>query len=94
MYYQNVYTDDEQGRADINLKLFFGRMELSSFEAGLEGTISFQNGGSDDFKAWVSPFLSVLTSGLRWDLKIRFNPAYGNDGGSLAEGFIGIRTVY
>jgi len=94
MYYQNVMTSGEQGMADINLKLFLGRLERSSFEAGLEGTISLKNGGGDDFKTWVSPFVSVLTSGLRWDVKVRFNPLYFNEGGSLAEGFIGIRTVY
>jgi hypothetical protein len=94
VYYQNIEETDEQGSADINTKLFFGDIAKSLFEWGLESTIRLQIKNREDLNMWVSPFVSVVTSGLQWDLKIRINPLYFTKGGNIAEAFIGIRTAY
>ncbi|GHV84489.1 hypothetical protein AGMMS50230_00970 [Spirochaetia bacterium] len=99
VYYMNKVILDEHGgtdggMADINLKVFYGNLARSAFEAGLEGTTTLRIHNGEDFSLWVSPFLSVATSGLLWDFKVRINPLYYRDGGDLAEGFVGIRTSY
>jgi hypothetical protein len=94
MYYQNVEETDERGRADVNAKLFFGDITESLFEWGLESTVRFKVKNGEDLAAWVSPFVSVVTSGLQWDFKVRVNPLYFTEGGNVAEAFIGIRTAY
>jgi hypothetical protein len=94
VYYQNIEETDEKGRADVNTKLFFGDIAKSFFECGLESTMRFQIKDGEDINMWVSPFVSVITSGLQWDFKVRINPLYFSKGGSIAEAFIGIRTAY
>jgi hypothetical protein len=94
VYYQNIETPDEKGKADINLKFFFGDINENAFEWGLESTMQFNIKNGEDLNMWVSPFVSVVTSGLRWDFKVRVNPLYFAGGGNIAEAFIGIRTAY
>ncbi|MDR0402568.1 MAG: hypothetical protein LBH35_03160 [Treponema sp.] len=94
LYYQNVEEQDERGRADINTKLFFGDINTNFFEWGLESTMNLQIKNGEDFGMWVSPFVSVITSGLQWDFKVRVNPLYFSGDGDIAEVFVGIRTAY
>jgi hypothetical protein len=96
VYYQNIEETDERGRADVNTKLFFGNINESLFEWGLESTMRLQIKNGEDLAMWVSPFVSVVTSGLQWDFKVRVNPLYFTKGGNgnAAEAFIGIRTAY
>ncbi|MDR2144050.1 MAG: hypothetical protein LBP29_06750 [Treponema sp.] len=94
VYYQNIEETDEQGRTDINVKLFFGDINKTFFEWGLESTVKLQIRTGEDISMWVSPFISVITSGLQWDFKVRVNPLYFAEGGNIAEAFIGIRTAY
>ena len=83
-----------EGRADIKLRLFYGDISKSAFEAGVETIINLKVENGDSFKLWVSPFLSTVTTGLQWDFALRFNPLYFQDKGDLMEGFIGIRTSF
>jgi hypothetical protein len=92
-YYLNQETGDE-GKGDINLKFFVGDTNTSAFEWGLESTISLKVDNGEDLSLWLSPFLSIVTSGLYWDFKVRLNPLYFTGTGSLAEAFVGIRTAY
>jgi hypothetical protein len=94
VYYQNIEEIDERGRADVNTKLFFGDINESLFEWGLESTMRFQIKNGEDLSIWLSPFVGVVTSGLRWDFKVRVNPLYFTKGGDMVEAFIGIRTAY
>jgi hypothetical protein len=94
MYYQNSKADDEKGKADVNVKLFFGDINERLVEWGLESTLKFRIENGENLDVWVSPFVSAVTSGLRWDFKVRVNPLYFSQGGDIAEAFIGIRTAY
>lgn len=94
LYYQNVKTGSEQGKADVNAKLFFGGIQAGSPEWGLEATMRAAIQKEKNFELWLSPFAGVLIDSLRWDFKLRLNPLYFFEGGTLIEAFIGIRTAY
>ncbi|MDR2182344.1 MAG: hypothetical protein LBN92_06680 [Treponema sp.] len=99
-YYNNRMIVDEDGKrehglADINAKLFFGSLETSAVQGGIEGTVELGIRENEDIKMWISPFLSAVSSGLLWDFKVRINPRYFTSGESTAaEGYIGIRTSF
>ncbi|MDR2768624.1 MAG: hypothetical protein LBB82_09915 [Treponema sp.] len=99
-YYNNQMIVDENGErehglADINAKLFFGDLAAKAVQGGIEGTVELSIQESEEVKIWLSPFLSVVSSGLLWDFKVRVNPRYFTSGEStLAEGYIGIRTSF
>jgi hypothetical protein len=99
VYYMNREILDENhepdnGKADINLKVFYGDINHSAFEGGLETTLVMTIHNGEDMSLWISPFVRAVTSGLLWDFKVRVNVLYFNEGGDLMEGFIGIRTAY
>ena len=87
-------TNRDRGRADFSLKLFFGDINKSTFEAGLESIVNMKMYEGEEYNIWISPFFSTVTTGLRWDFALRFNPRYFWDKGELMEGFIGIRTSF
>lgn len=86
--------DRDRGRADINLKVFYGDLVRTSFEAGLESSLGLRVHDGESLNLWVSPFVSAATSGLLWDFKVRVNLLYWLEGGDAAEGFVGVRTAY
>ncbi|MDR2211478.1 MAG: hypothetical protein LBO65_08470 [Spirochaetaceae bacterium] len=99
VYYMNRIIrdkngDPEQGRADLNFKIFYGDINHSAFEGGLEATLGLKMYNGEDINLWVSPFVQIAGAGLLWNFKLRFNALYFNEGGDFAEGFIGIRTAY
>ena len=92
--YDSGGMDERRGRADINLRAFFGDVKKSAFEAGAEALINLKIPEREEFGLWISPYISTVTTGLRWDFALRINPRYFRDKGELMEGFIGIRTSY
>ncbi|MDR1308047.1 MAG: hypothetical protein LBK74_10805 [Treponema sp.] len=99
VYYMNreildENNDQDSGKADINLKVFYGDISRSPFEGGVETTLGMRIHNGEDMTLWVSPFVRTVTSGLLWDFKVRVNVLYFSKGGDLMEGFIGIRTAY
>ncbi|MDR1143275.1 MAG: hypothetical protein LBK77_03525 [Spirochaetaceae bacterium] len=99
VYYMNreildENNDPDSGKADINLKVFYGDISRSTFEGGLETTLGMRMHNGEDMTLWISPFVRTVTSGLLWDFKVRVNVLYFTEGGDLMEGFIGIRTAY
>jgi hypothetical protein len=47
-----------------------------------------------DFSLKISPFMSMVSNGLRWDLKIRLNPLASDNPEEIVEIFAGIRAAY
>ena len=95
IYADDTNTDTAKGNADINLRAFFGNMEKSAFEAGLEALVMLKMEKGEKAELRISPFISTITTGLRWDFALRINPLYFRDNKKgLMEGFIGIRTSY
>ncbi|MDR2312986.1 MAG: hypothetical protein LBE02_00440 [Spirochaetaceae bacterium] len=99
VYYMNRLIldkdgDVERGKADVNFKIFYGDINRSSFEGGVEATLGLTLHNGEDISLWLSPFVQVAGAGLLWNFKLRFNALYFKEGGDFAEGFIGIRTAY
>ncbi|MDR0390233.1 MAG: hypothetical protein LBH73_09185, partial [Spirochaetaceae bacterium] len=94
LWYLQRENKNERGKADINIKLIFGNLSESQFEFGLEGTGGLQTADMDDRYLYISPFLSIVTSGLRWDTKLRIDPFEYDNKGEMFELFMGIRTAY
>ena len=91
--YLHVRTDDERGKADINIKFQYGNLD-SGLTGGVETGGELKLDGSTDFVFCVSPFVSFISSGLRWDAKIRILPLEFNKPEKLFEFFIGVRTAF
>jgi hypothetical protein len=92
--YLHIKTEEERGKADINIKFLMGDMEQFRVQGGLETTLGLKAGTSEDFSCKISPFVSLLSDGLRWDLKLRLNLLAGETPEEIAEIFMGIRTAY
>jgi hypothetical protein len=92
--YLQIETPAERGRADVNLKITAGDINNHAVEGGLETTLGLKVDGMEDFSVRISPFVSFVSSGLRWDAKLRINPLGSDAISSLVELFIGIRTAY
>jgi hypothetical protein len=92
--YIHIITEKERGLADINIKFRSGNIQ-SGFNWGLETTTRLKsNALEDDFSFWVSPFAGFMTSGLRWDAKVRVNILGMETPAEMFELFIGVRTAF
>jgi hypothetical protein len=92
--YLHIKTEEERGRADINIKVFAKEMGTVRFQGGLETTLGFKVDKAEDFSLKISPFASIVSDGLRWDLKLRINPLAADHPEEIFEVFAGIRTAY
>jgi hypothetical protein len=92
--YLHVRTEEERGRADLNLKFIAGDMRVSGFHWGLEATMGLKLDGFEDFSARVSPLISILSGGLQWDAKIRVNLLAFDEPKESFDVFIGVKTAY
>ncbi|MBN2738953.1 MAG: hypothetical protein JXR70_18375 [Spirochaetales bacterium] len=67
------YQQQESGEAgvmDINLRVGVGDIEENLFEGGIEGNFSFKENITDGLEIKVSPYFSLVTPGVVWQLKI------------------------
>jgi hypothetical protein len=87
-------TPEERGKSDINIKLLGGDVFKSGVEGGLETTLGLKVQGEEDFSLLVSPFVSFITTGLRWDVKVRVNPLGYDKPHEMTEFFMGIRAAF
>jgi hypothetical protein len=92
--YLHIKTEEERGKADINIKVFAREFGAVRFQGGLETTLGLKVDRAEDFSLKISPFASLISDGLRWDFKLRFNPLAANRPEELIEVFAGIRTAY
>jgi hypothetical protein len=92
--YLHIRTEEERGKADINIKFLFGNMEQFRMQGGMETTLGLKTDKSNDFSFKLSPFISLLSDGLRWDFKIRADPLAWEKPEEIVEIFVGVRTAY
>ena len=90
----NDGTEKTRHTADANARVFYKDETRSPFEAGIEGTTNFDIKYGTDVNVRISPYISAVTSGLRWEFALRFNPKYKWEDENLLEGFIGIQTSF
>jgi hypothetical protein len=91
--YIHVKTEDERGKADINIKVLGGDIEASGVEGGIETTVGI-NMGQNDIAFKLSPLISFIGGGMRWDMKFRVNLLSWNKPEEMFEIFAGVRTAY
>uniref|UniRef100_A0A7C3E2Z5 Uncharacterized protein n=1 Tax=Gracilinema caldarium TaxID=215591 RepID=A0A7C3E2Z5_9SPIR len=93
--YLQLLNPEERGATDINAKLIIGDILKYRLQGGLESTINLHSDSTNNtLDLRVSPFLSVVTEGIRWDVKIRINPFKYTTPFEMADTFIGVRTAY
>jgi hypothetical protein len=92
--YLHIKTEEERGKADINIKFLFGNMEQFRLQGGLETTLGLKIDEAEDFSFKLSPFISLLSDGLRWDFKVRIDPRAWEKPEEIFDVFVGIRTAY
>jgi hypothetical protein len=93
--YLQLVNPEERGATDINIKLLFGDILKHRLQGGLENTINIRSESSNrTLDVRISPLLSVITEGIRWDMKVRLDPFSYNKPLEMADIFIGVRTAY
>jgi hypothetical protein len=92
--YLHIKTEDERGRADINIKFLVGDPLIFPVQGGLETTLGLKVYDQEDFSFKISPFVSFISQGLQWDVKLRVNPLAWEKPEEIFEIFMGIRTAY
>jgi hypothetical protein len=91
--YIHVRTEDEQGKADINIKVLGGNLRVSGVEGGAEATVGLDIERNDiTFK--LSPLISFIGGSMRWDMKFRVNLLSWDKPEEMFEIFAGVRTAY
>ena len=92
--YLHIKAPGERGKADINIKVFARELGAAQFQGGLETTLGLTVDKAEDFSLKLSPLVSLVSGGLRWDFKIRINPLAAEHPEEMVEVFAGIRTAY
>lgn len=93
--YLQLVNAEERGATDINAKLLIGDIYKYRVQGGLESTLNLRSStASSSFALRISPFISAVTEGIRWDLKIRVDPLKYTQPLEMADIFIGVRTAY
>jgi hypothetical protein len=92
--YDGIKTAAERGIADLNLKLMAGDAVTTGIQGGIETTLRIRIDQSEDVKAWLSPFVSFVSNGLQWNLKLKMNMIDYKVPYKMFEMFAGIRTAY
>jgi hypothetical protein len=92
--YLQIETPEERGKADINVKLLFGDALENKIEGGLESTLALKVDQGEDLSVFISPFISFISDGLRWDAKLRVDPAGFDKPHEMFEFFMGVRAAF
>lgn len=95
-YLQRV-TPEEEGATDINAKILIGNAQEQRVEGGIEGTVRLRSNtvnDADNFSFTVSPFLGLMTEGVRWDFKVAIHPFRYDRPDEMFEASVGVRTAF
>jgi hypothetical protein len=94
LWYLQVPFPEEQGRADVNVKFSLGDLFQRGVEGGLESTVHLKSDNIGDLSVFLSPFISFITGGIRWDSKVRINFMAFDAPAEMFELFMGIQSSY
>jgi len=82
----------ETGSIDVNLNIYLGDAEKSTFRGGIEGNVVFQSSDST-FEFKLSPYFGFATPGVLWTLKANAKLwPFSLD--NMFDGFVGIRAEF
>jgi hypothetical protein len=91
-YYLQTATN-ELGSIDINSNFQFGNPEKSINSGGIETKMSLSTTATDQFRAIVSPYFRIATSGVIWNFKVN-TQVFPIDVANMFEIFIGVRAEF
>ncbi len=91
-YYLQKETN-ELGSFDVNINFLLGDPQKTPVSGGFESNLSFSTTGTQQFRVKASPYISLITQGVVWKLKVNAQiwPFSVNN---LIETFIGIRAEF
>ncbi|NOY07344.1 MAG: hypothetical protein GXP33_00680 [Spirochaetes bacterium] len=91
-YYLQKETN-ELGSFDVNINFLLGDLQKTPVSGGFESNLSFSTSGTQQFRIKASPYISLITQGVVWKLKVNAQiwPFSVNN---LIETFIGIRAEF
>lgn len=89
-YYNQVETN-ESGTLDLFIRFAYGDLGKTSYNLGVENQLTLQTRAGDQMAFRVSPYLSLVTSGIAWDFRVNFK-LHPYRMSELFETFIGIKT--
>ncbi len=96
--YYNQQATTENGQMDVNFNLQYADAAKSSFRGGLESTLSFDSqagtGISSQFSLKVSPYVSILTSGAYWNLKLSVLPLKYTKPAEMFQPYLGVKAGF
>jgi hypothetical protein len=81
----------ESGDVDILISFMYGDKEKTSVSGGIENQLSLQTREGEQISFRISPFLSLVTSGVIWDFKINTR-LYPYRIKELVEVYVGVKT--
>lgn len=92
-YYHNTATNEE-GSIDLLVDFEIGDLEQAPVTGGLSTKLSYDGSlAEDQFETIVSPYLSVVTSGVIWDLQLDVQ-VLPWDLTTMFVGYLGIRAEF
>ncbi|RKX78970.1 MAG: hypothetical protein DRP87_04770 [Spirochaetes bacterium] len=91
-YYLQQLTG-ELGSVDININFLFGQLERTPLSGGVESSLAFSTVREEQFKAILSPYLGVITSGVFWNFKLNVK-LFPFELAEILEAFIGVKAEF
>ncbi|MCD6122325.1 MAG: hypothetical protein J7K04_10860 [Spirochaetales bacterium] len=91
-YYHQQETN-ELGSFDVNINFLLGDLQKTPVSGGFENNLSFSTIGTQQFTVKLSPYISLITQGVIWKIKVNAEiwPFSINN---LIETFIGIKAEF
>jgi hypothetical protein len=92
-YYHNTATNEE-GSIDLLVDFGVGDMEVFPVTGGLSAKLNYNAASAaSQFETIVSPYLSMVASGVLWDFKVDVK-VLPLDAATMFEGYIGVRAEF
>lgn len=91
-YYLQTATG-ESGITDLYIRFSYGKQPQTSWVGGIENGVTLQTNAGEQVTYRLTPYLSVLTSGVQWEFRVNFN-LYPYHWNSLIQTFVGAKTSF
>ncbi|MCX7787118.1 MAG: hypothetical protein N2442_05435 [Spirochaetes bacterium] len=91
-YYLQTATG-ESGITDLYIRFSYGKQPQTSWVGGIENGVTLQTNAGEQITYRLTPYVSILTSGVQWEFRINFN-LYPYHWNSLIQTFVGAKTSF
>jgi hypothetical protein len=91
--YYNQQETNESGTGNFSFDFQIGKPEQSPVTGGVQSSLEFQTDVGNQFEVGVSPYLSLISEGVVWDIKVN-TKVWPFNVSELVEVFLGIRAEF